>query len=442
MLVPTNEFQQLSYWMDRSDDKGQLDGTDVLDSWRALNAAMITPAPQAMTQAEPVAKDLPASPTEWRLRWYGSPPMKGWSLIAGRNAEVACFGDRAFESDLQAVVNRHNQEIARLRIESEQAKPVAAGDSRQLAGWLLTSPESGTRLSFAGPLETIGSFSRVRLQDAEGNDWTLTARLSEGYKTPEQMAETFWKTVEEESAQPPQPEPVAVDTENLAHEIWSSAQLSPGEGIEDAVARISALLQQNKPVAVSDAIRLIDEAMRLPTKPLPDPLAHSHEAYAHALHSAFCAIRFKLIDAKAALASAQPVANNDGIKFCAPFPGMEEPWSDEKIAELKTALEAYNAPTSQPAQPAEAVSIPEGWRLVKQERIAAIMKLIAYDKESAYEGRGLYNEQAVHRNWNKADSALTSIRDEIDGMDADAEWDLPDACAAPVESDAKKGGQS
>lgn len=41
----------------------------------------------------------------------------------------------------------------------------------------------------------------------------------------------------------PQPaEPVKGPSDDLAHEIWAAAQTAPGEGIEDAVERIAALL--------------------------------------------------------------------------------------------------------------------------------------------------------------------------------------------------------
>jgi len=42
----------------------------------------------------------------------------------------------------------------------------------------------------------------------------------------------------------PQPaEPVKV-SDDLAHEIWAAAQTAPGEGIEDAVERVAALLDR------------------------------------------------------------------------------------------------------------------------------------------------------------------------------------------------------
>lgn len=41
------------------------------------------------------------------------------------------------------------------------------------------------------------------------------------------------------------------------------------------------------------------QSLRLPKTPFPDPGAHSMEAYVMAVHQAFCAIRFKAIDALA-----------------------------------------------------------------------------------------------------------------------------------------------
>lgn len=37
-------------------------------------------------------------------------------------------------------------------------------------------------------------------------------------------------------------EPVKVPSDDLAHEIWAAAQTAPGEGIEDAVERVAAIL--------------------------------------------------------------------------------------------------------------------------------------------------------------------------------------------------------
>ena len=58
------------------------------------------------------------------------------------------------------------------------------------------------------------------------------------------------------------------------------------------------------PESTEIALGFIKQALSLPSKPLPDPHAHSHEAYARALHEAFCAIRFKLMHARDALTAA------------------------------------------------------------------------------------------------------------------------------------------
>ena len=50
--------------------------------------------------------------------------------------------------------------------------------------------------------------------------------------------------------------------EALAHELFTAAQLAPGEGISDAVARIAALVeaQQPAPSAAADLIAALEEA--------------------------------------------------------------------------------------------------------------------------------------------------------------------------------------
>ena len=45
----------------------------------------------------------------------------------------------------------------------------------------------------------------------------------------------------------------------------------------------------------------LQEALRIPTMPWPDPGAHGHEATARAIHASYCALRFKVIDAIAEL---------------------------------------------------------------------------------------------------------------------------------------------
>ena len=45
----------------------------------------------------------------------------------------------------------------------------------------------------------------------------------------------------------------------------------------------------------------LQEALRIPTMPWPDPGAHGHEVTARAIHSSYCALRFKIMDAIAEL---------------------------------------------------------------------------------------------------------------------------------------------
>ena len=47
----------------------------------------------------------------------------------------------------------------------------------------------------------------------------------------------------------PANETVAEGTDALAHEVWSAAQRAPGEGIEDAVQRVAAILSRSPAMA-------------------------------------------------------------------------------------------------------------------------------------------------------------------------------------------------
>lgn len=63
----------------------------------------------------------------------------------------------------------------------------------------------------------------------------------------------------------------------------------------------------------------LTQGLRLPTMPFPDPGAHSMEAYARAVHSAFCAVRFKVIDALAAIdeaLAAPAAADGEPVAWC------------------------------------------------------------------------------------------------------------------------------
>lgn len=77
--------------------------------------------------------------------------------------------------------------------------PVASErDAAQLADWLLTDPQTGERLHFAGPLEPdFLRFSRVRMQSKSGATWTLSARLEEGYLTAAERLENIKRATRE-----------------------------------------------------------------------------------------------------------------------------------------------------------------------------------------------------------------------------------------------------
>ena len=51
--------------------------------------------------------------------------------------------------------------------------------------------------------------------------------------------------------------------------------------------------------------RHLQEALRIPTTPWPDAAAHGHEATGRAIHASYCALRFKVMDAIAALTAAR-----------------------------------------------------------------------------------------------------------------------------------------
>lgn len=73
-------------------------------------------------------------------------------------------------------------------------------DVKQLADWLLTDPQTGQRLTFAGPLERdFLGMSRVKMASScDGNVWTLTAGLKEGYRTTEERVANMRRIAAEE----------------------------------------------------------------------------------------------------------------------------------------------------------------------------------------------------------------------------------------------------
>lgn len=60
---------------------------------------------------------------------------------------------------------------------------------------------------------------------------------------------------------PPKPAPLPQPVADLAHELWAAAQLAPGEGIEDGVARLEAILQEQPVASVSQGEQAIHDAM-------------------------------------------------------------------------------------------------------------------------------------------------------------------------------------
>lgn len=65
---------------------------------------------------------------------------------------------------------------------------------KQLADWLLTEPNDGMPLCFAGaPEPTVLGLSRVKMRSVTGDEWTLTAGLREGWLTAEERATNFWR---------------------------------------------------------------------------------------------------------------------------------------------------------------------------------------------------------------------------------------------------------
>ena len=68
-------------------------------------------------------------------------------------------------------------------------------------------------------------------------------------------------------------------------------------------------------VPINKVLDLINKAIGCGNKPMPDPIAHSHEAYARALHNVFCDMRFKLFEVRSILldcaAPSQGAKQND-----------------------------------------------------------------------------------------------------------------------------------
>ncbi|WP_208449984.1 hypothetical protein [Burkholderia ambifaria] len=81
---------------------------------------------------------------------------------------------------------------------------------KQLADWLLTEPNEGNPLCFAGPPEPFAlGLSRVKMRSVAGDEWTLIAGLREGWMTAEERASNFWRIAQQEREEVAREEAVA-----------------------------------------------------------------------------------------------------------------------------------------------------------------------------------------------------------------------------------------
>ncbi len=83
--------------------------------------------------------------------------------------------------------------------------------------------------------------------------------------------------------------------------------------------------------------RHLQEALRIPTMPWPDPGAHGHEATARAIHTSYCALRFKVMDAIAELTSAR--VELTGLLASSPQP--EAAPADDVLEALELSPETF-----------------------------------------------------------------------------------------------------
>jgi len=116
---------------------------------------------------------------------------------------------RAQMAESSPLVQAHRSEDGNYSAPAAQADRNAA----QLCDWLLTDPQSGERLRFAGPLENdFMRLSRVRMESESGSIWTLTAKLEEGYLTASQRMANIKAAALNEGQQSAAPAAPAIDT--------------------------------------------------------------------------------------------------------------------------------------------------------------------------------------------------------------------------------------
>ncbi|MBR8426200.1 hypothetical protein [Burkholderia cenocepacia] len=129
--------------------------------------------------------------------------------------------------------------------------------------------------------------------------------------------------------------------------------------------------------------------------------------------------------------------------------------ADERIAQLEASVQRYRIMVDELKQRLHNVTHPEApaderadgraafeaeWMLVKRKRIDEI-KRYAYTKfEESYQGRGLYDESAVHRNANLGEEMLTNIQSELEWIDEDAKDFAAEHAASANETGAEAVG--
>ncbi|WP_322080138.1 hypothetical protein [Burkholderia cenocepacia] len=104
------------------------------------------------------------------------------------------------------------------------------------------------RVAFEWPLLPLLPETVITTADGEA---VFTAHQMQGY------ANAYGEMVRARAASAN--ETGAKGADALAHEVWSAAQRAPGEGIEDAVQRIAAILSRS-PAMAAEAVAIVDES--------------------------------------------------------------------------------------------------------------------------------------------------------------------------------------
>ncbi|HDR8953398.1 ead/Ea22-like family protein [Burkholderia vietnamiensis] len=138
-----------------------------------------------------------------------APGVREWIEAATPDAIVALLDKMdAMESEN----NRLRAELEATAADKRAAKKPDAMTKavKQLADWLLTDPNEGNPLCFAGPPEPfVLGLSRVKMRSIAGDEWTLIAGLQEGWLNAEQRAANFWRIAKLEREEVAREEAVA-----------------------------------------------------------------------------------------------------------------------------------------------------------------------------------------------------------------------------------------